>query len=106
LTDIIFRARYPERGGRAIAAGETQAVREWLRIRHEVVLPLLAHTAAPGPPPGAPAGTPPASLFTRAVLRLQRFAAFVPLLDRHRSELFWRVVKLQRAMGSELSASL
>jgi hypothetical protein len=87
LTDIVFFAQHPERSGRPIAAGEAQAVQEWIRIRDEVVLPLLARAAAPPPPPGAPPGTPPASAFTKAVPLRQRFAALVPLLDRYRGDL-------------------
>src|SRR5205823_630259 len=78
LTDIVFNARHRERGGRPVAAGETQLVQEWLRIRDTVVLPVLRNVAAAPPPPVvAPAGTPPASAFVRAVPDAQRWALLV-----------------------------
>ena len=46
LTDLVFHARHPERGGRPIARGETQCANEWLWIRDNVVLPALQRAAA------------------------------------------------------------
>ena len=45
LTDLIFYARHPERGGRPIARGETQCANEWLWIRDNVVQPALQRAA-------------------------------------------------------------
>jgi hypothetical protein len=88
LTDIVFNARHRERGGRPIAAGETQLVQEWLRIRDALVLPVLRNAAAAPPPPVVAApGTPPASAFVRAVPGARRWALLAPLLDRYRGEI-------------------
>jgi hypothetical protein len=91
LTDLVFHARHRERGGRAIAAGETQLVQEWRWIRDNVVAPALRlAAAAPAPvpvPAAAPAGTRAASQFTRAVPAARRWASLVPLLDRYRGEI-------------------
>jgi N-acetylmuramoyl-L-alanine amidase len=87
LTDIVFSARHRERGGRPIAPNETQLVQEWLRIRDTVVLPVLRNLPAAQPPAAAPAGTPPASAFTRAVPAQRRWTLLVPLLDRYRGDI-------------------
>ncbi len=42
LTDLVFRARHPERGGRPLGAGEYALVREWIEIRNDLVRPLLS----------------------------------------------------------------
>jgi hypothetical protein len=57
LTDLVFHARHPERGGRAIAATETTLVREWIDIRDHIVRPALAGRPA-APPPVAPTPWP------------------------------------------------
>lgn len=59
LTDLVFHARHPERGGRALAASETTLVREWRDIRDHIVRPALAGRPAP-PPPAPPSPWPPA----------------------------------------------
>jgi hypothetical protein len=85
LTDVLFQARHPERGGRPIAPGETQLAQEWRWIRDSVVSPALRRIAAAPVPPVVPtAGTPPASEFTRKVPATRRWALLVPLLDRYR----------------------
>jgi hypothetical protein len=67
LTDAVFFARHPERGGRPLARGEKTLAAEWLQIRNQIVRPLLAKQApsprppAPSPPraPQTPAPSPP-----------------------------------------------
>jgi hypothetical protein len=57
LTDRIFQARHPELGGRSVTAGQKDLATEWLRIRDDVVRPLLGGVAPTpasaydGPPP-------------------------------------------------------
>ena len=51
LTNLVFFARHPERGGRKLQRGEPQFAqlsREWLEIRDKLVLPTL-QAAAAGP---------------------------------------------------------
>jgi len=54
LTNVVFYARHPERGGRPIARAEVQLSQEWLWIRDSVIRPALQRAAA------APAPTTPA----------------------------------------------
>ncbi len=57
LTDILFKARHPELGGRRLRPDERALVQEWLSIRSELVRPALQPaTRAPAPPAagGAP----------------------------------------------------
>lgn len=39
LTDLVFHARHPERGGRALARGETALIAEWRAIRSALSAP-------------------------------------------------------------------
>jgi hypothetical protein len=94
LTDIVFRARHPERAGRPIAAGENQAAKEWVWIRDNVIQPALRRaTAAPAaageaPPGPAPLGTPSASHFRKMQPRdPNRYRLLAPMLDRYRGEI-------------------
>jgi D-alanyl-D-alanine carboxypeptidase-like protein len=86
LTNIVFFARHPERGGRPIARGETQLAQEWTRIRDEIVRPALRGGAAAAPRT-APTGAPGATQFTRRTPSKQRWAALLPLLDRYRGDI-------------------
>ena len=86
LTNIVFFARHPERGGRPITRGETQLAQEWTRIRDEIVRPALRGGAAAAPPT-APTGAPGATQFTRRTPSKQRWAALLPLLDRYRGDI-------------------
>jgi hypothetical protein len=64
LTNLVFFARHPERGGRRLKRGEPQFAqlsREWLEIRDNLVLPTL-QAAAAGPAsvvPTSPTERPP-----------------------------------------------
>jgi hypothetical protein len=95
LTDLVFQARHPERGGRPIARRETQLAREWVRIRDDVVRPATLRTTArvgalPPAPPAARAGSPTASQFTRWTPSRQQVALLeplVPLLERYRGDI-------------------
>jgi hypothetical protein len=95
LTDTLFFLRYPERRGIPIRPQESELLREWRAIRDRWVRPALhsggdAGATAPSRGPEAPSGvpgTPTAAKFTRAVPAKQRFAALVPLLDRHRADI-------------------
>jgi LAS superfamily LD-carboxypeptidase LdcB len=87
LTNIVFFARHPERGGRPIARGETQLAQEWTRIRDEIVRPALRGGAAAPPPTPAGAGAPGTAQFTRRTPSKQRWAALLPLLDRYRGDI-------------------
>jgi D-alanyl-D-alanine carboxypeptidase len=61
LTDAVFFARHPERGGRRIERGEHALAKEWLTIRNTIVRPAL--TAAQGgrarPTPSRPSARIP-----------------------------------------------
>jgi len=94
LTDVVFQARHPERGGRPIARAETQPALEWVWIRDNLVQPVLlraaaAPVAAPQAPPAAtPAGTPLASQFQKRRPRNpNRYALLAPMLDRYRGDI-------------------
>ena len=102
LTDIVFHARHPERAGRPITAGETQAANEWAWIRDNVIQPALrraaaAPAAAAQAPPSAPAQTPPvaappgspsASHFRKAKPRdPNRYRLLALMLDKYRGEI-------------------
>jgi N-acetylmuramoyl-L-alanine amidase len=94
LTDILFRARHPERAGRPIAAGETQAANEWVWIRDNVVQPALWRataalaTAGQALPVAAPVGTPSASHFRKMQPRdPNRYRLLAQMLDRYRGEI-------------------
>jgi hypothetical protein len=59
LTDLVFYARHPERGGRPLAGGEqgfSTLSGEWLGIRDTLVRPALSGGSAPAPAPGAGGG--------------------------------------------------
>ena len=94
LTDTVFQARHPERGGRPIARAETQPAQEWVWIRDNIVQPVLLRAAATpvaapqAPPATAPAGTPPASQFQKKQPRNpSRYALLAPILDRYRGDI-------------------
>jgi hypothetical protein len=83
LTDIVFFARHPERGGRLIARGEVQLAQEWLWIRDQVIRPALQQAATA--PPATPA--PPAVTFVNEFEPLPanatgRFSAALAELER------------------------
>jgi hypothetical protein len=86
LTDIVFHARHPERGGRPIALTETQLAAEWLWIRDHAIIPALASLAFLSGTGLSPATTS-ASQFTAQVPSQRRYAALVPLLDRYRGDI-------------------
>lgn len=86
LTDIVFFARHPERGGRLIAPTETQLVAEWLWIRDHAIVPALTSLAALSSTGASPA-SPAASQFGAGVSPQQRYAALLPLLDRYRGDI-------------------
>lgn len=91
LTDIAFYARHPERGGRAIAPGESQPAQEWLWIRDHLVRPLLS-AIAPGPATSAAAGTGAAgttqvALFLKQAREPDRYRLLIPILDRYRGDI-------------------
>jgi hypothetical protein len=75
LTDIVFQARHPERGGRAIARSDTPAAQEWIWIRSHLVYPLLLTTAA-GP-----------FLKGQHVPDDDRYRLLIPILDRYRVDI-------------------
>lgn len=52
LTNLVFAARHPELGGRAIRAGENALAEEWLRIRETLVRPALRGLGTPATPAG------------------------------------------------------
>jgi len=90
LTDVVFYARHPERGGRQIARDETQAAQEWVWIRDNLVRPVLLRAAAApadgeAPPAATATGTPSASPFHKSKPRdPNRWALLVPMIDRYR----------------------
>ena len=50
LTDLVFFARHPERGGRKIALpAERAAADEWIALRDRIVLPQLRRISRPRP---------------------------------------------------------
>ena len=73
LTDIVFQARHPERGGRAIAPGETQAAQEWTWIRNHLVDPLLRTTAG--------------AFLKNQTRDADRYRLLIPILDRYRGDI-------------------
>jgi hypothetical protein len=93
LTDAVFHARHPERAGRAIAPGETQAAQEWIWIRDHLVRSLLRATgtapaAVPLAAPAAgPAGTTSAAPFLKQVREPDRYRLLAPMLDRYRGDI-------------------
>jgi len=55
LADRIFQARHPELGGKPLTAGQKDLAAEWLRLRDNLVRPLLGGVApTPTPAYGAP----------------------------------------------------
>jgi hypothetical protein len=93
LTDIVFHARHPERGGRPIARGETKQAREWVWIRDNLIQPLLRHmgsapAAAPQAPPVTAAGSPSVSHFLKKRPRdPERWRLLASMLDRYRGDI-------------------
>src|SRR5262249_18279808 len=81
LTDIIFYARHPERGGRRIAAGETALAQEWRWIRDNIVSTVLRTTATVTTSGPATAG------YGRTTPAAQRWAGLVRMLDRYRGDI-------------------
>lgn len=75
LTNLVFHARHPELGGRAIRAGEKALAREWLSIRNSIVRPALSRVTGGGastglgrgPAPPSPGGTVPTPTSGRAL---------------------------------------
>jgi hypothetical protein len=53
LTDMVFNARHPERGGQRLQQKEQKLVQEWLDIRDRLVRPALL-----APPPGSSPSSP------------------------------------------------
>jgi len=75
LTNLVFFARHPERGGRKLARGEpgfALLTKEWVDIRNRVVRPALAT-----------AGAPPARPTTTGKAWVREL---VPPLNRHRGD--------------------
>jgi hypothetical protein len=70
LTNFVFHARHPERGGRPIEAGDRALAAEWLAIRDKVVRPLLRGAAAP--PPSAGTAAAPARGRVRSTRQLRQ----------------------------------
>ncbi len=93
LTDIVFHARHPERGGRPIARGETRPAREWVWIRDHLVQPMLLRVAtvpaaAPQAPPVTAAGSPSVSHFLKKRPRdPARYRLLASMLDRYRGDI-------------------
>jgi D-alanyl-D-alanine carboxypeptidase-like protein len=58
LTDLVFHARHPERGGRALGRDEHALVREWLAIRDRIVRAVVGGSVPvpAGVPTPAPSG--------------------------------------------------
>jgi hypothetical protein len=50
LSNLVFWARYPSLNGQRIPAGRKDLEREWIRIKNEIVVPLLA-SLPQGPAP-------------------------------------------------------
>jgi hypothetical protein len=86
LTDFIFFARHPERGGRRITSNETGLAQEWRWIRDNIVAAVLRAAPAVAAPP-LPAGAPSAAVFQRGVPDRTRYAALVPILERYRGDI-------------------
>lgn len=90
LTDVVFYARHPERGGRPIDRSETAAIEEWKSIQRDVVMPRLAGATAPAAPPvttapsSAPSYTPPSSgaRFPPMVLNIKVPVRHQPQVER------------------------
>ncbi len=93
LTDIVFHARHPERGGRPIARGEAQPAQEWVWIRDHLIQPMLLRVAsvpaaAPQAPPVTTAGSPSVSHFLKKRPRdPARYRLLASMLDRYRVDI-------------------
>jgi len=89
LTDIVFHARHPERAGRAIVPGETQAAQEWVWIRDHLVRSLLraTGTAPPAALAAGSAGMTPAAPFLKQAREPDRYRLLAPMLDRYRGDI-------------------
>jgi len=59
LTDILFRERHKEIGGRRLRPNERGLIREWVTIRSGIVRPALAAARAAAAQPTTPVGSPP-----------------------------------------------
>jgi hypothetical protein len=57
LTDLLFKERHPELGGRRLRPDERPLIQEWLAIRGMIVRPALRRAVSP-PGPAPPASVP------------------------------------------------
>jgi len=101
LTNLVFNARHPERGGRKLLRGEPQFAplsKEWLDIRGRLIQPVLRAFAAGRAP--VPPTTSTGSSWLRTV---------IPLLNRYRGDiplnflLGWIAVESNGRIGTTTS---
>lgn len=102
LTDIVFNARHPERGGQRLQQNEQQLVNEWLEIRDHLVRPALAGAATVSAPASTTSGVEAAGNTTGIIqcLRgLQDQGRHISFVQRYLRDLTRAEVTVLRNAG-------